>query len=159
MVEQQNLALRCPCGKTAKRLEVGNHNDFRRESFRWSGDAPAQRGQHNLLRSSSGLPGPRNQFAGLNAAHPVRNHRLFKRDLGAQRAHLRSHPLHSLLGLRRSGNPRSDVVRKVPQFGQRVRIAHGRVANLLHACELVGSPCAGAAVDPRVQAIKIALLA
>ena len=131
-IEDQDLALHRAGPQSAKLLPIVNDYDLGGKAIGWCGHAAAQRGEHDLLRSSRRLTEPRDQLARLDSAHPVRNLGLFESDVGSQQAHLRRDVVDSLFGLGRAAQPWTDIVGEVAQFVEGIGVRKSSIAQALH---------------------------
>ena len=153
VIEEQNFAFHSIGRKGVELLPIADDDNLGGQTLRRCGHTAAESRQDDLLRGSGCLSGPGDELSLLFTANPVRNGGFLECDFGAQSPHLAGDVVHRLLGLGRAAEARADVVGEMSELVQRVGIAHGGVAQLLHGRQLVGAPGAFAAGEHGIEAV------
>src|SRR5581483_7447210 len=120
-------------------VEVFDDDHIGGDPFGRRGDAAAERRQHDLLSRIRGLPLEFDERPGFRAAHPVWHHDPFKLHFQTEPAQFGGNILDGLLCLRRTAQPRADVVAQVRGLSVSViALERGALQMVQFSRELIG---------------------
>ena len=113
IIEKNNLAFDLVSPERLQFVEVSNDHHFGRQSCRRRGHTCAEGGQNNFLRRVLRHPREFDQGSSLFSTNPMRHSHFLEPNLQTERFQLSSDIFDRFFRLRRTGQPRADVIRKM----------------------------------------------